>query len=166
LTMCVSLSEFCLVICATSVTAQTKSEDKKPGDLTYSMGRTVLPDTRASCSPKDGPGRSRPAQKARQRRVHREALRRPCSLRPAARPSPLSIPRLPGVKGQPSARAASAFSAPGSSATAPAGPTKQVRERDLSVIGRRRLLIIVTLLNQASMDFSGSSACPSIKPEP
>ena len=44
--MCVSLSEFCLVICATSVTAQTKSEDKKPGDLTYSMGRTVLPDNK------------------------------------------------------------------------------------------------------------------------
>ena len=103
LTIPVSLSAFCLVIWATSVTAQIKSEDKKPGDSPYSTGRTVLPETRVSCSPKDGPGRSIPAQGARQREVHREVRRRPCSLRPAARPSPLSIPRLPGVKGQPSA---------------------------------------------------------------
>jgi hypothetical protein len=34
---------FCLVICTPMVTAQTKNEDKKPGDSPYSTGRTELP---------------------------------------------------------------------------------------------------------------------------
>ena len=101
LTVRVCLSAFCLVIWATSVTAQTKSEDKKPGDSTYSTGRTVLPDNKGQLQPKDGPGRSIPAQRARRRKAHREARHRPCSLRLTARPNPLSIRRLPGVEGHP-----------------------------------------------------------------
>jgi hypothetical protein len=56
LTMRVSLSAFCLVIWATSVTAQTKSEDKKPGDSTYSTGRTVLPDNKGQLQPQGWTG--------------------------------------------------------------------------------------------------------------
>jgi hypothetical protein len=51
LTMRVSLSAFCLVIRATIVTVQTKSEDKKPGDSSYSTGRTVLPDNKGQLQP-------------------------------------------------------------------------------------------------------------------
>jgi hypothetical protein len=50
------LSAFCLVIWATSVTAQTKSEDKKPGDSTYSTGRTVLPDNKGQLQPQGWTG--------------------------------------------------------------------------------------------------------------
>ena len=56
LTMCVSLSAFCLVIWATCVTAQTKSEDKKPGDSSYSTGRTVLPDNKGQLQPQGWTG--------------------------------------------------------------------------------------------------------------
>jgi hypothetical protein len=56
LTMRVSPSAFCLVIWATSVTAQTKSEDKKPGDSTYSTGRTVLPDNKGQLQPQGWTG--------------------------------------------------------------------------------------------------------------
>jgi hypothetical protein len=51
-----SLSAFCLVIWATSVTAQTKSEDKKPGDSPYSTGRTVLPDNKGQLQPQGWTG--------------------------------------------------------------------------------------------------------------
>jgi hypothetical protein len=54
--VCVSLSTFCLVIWMTSVTAQTKSEDKKPGDSTYSTGRTVLPDNKVQLQPQGWTG--------------------------------------------------------------------------------------------------------------
>jgi hypothetical protein len=100
LTVRAALSALCLVICATSVAAQTKHEEKKPGDSPWSTGRTVLPDNKGQLQPRDGRGRSRPAQRTRHRTVRKEARRRRCSLRPAARPSPLSIPRLPSVKGQ------------------------------------------------------------------
>jgi hypothetical protein len=56
LAMRVSLSAFCLVIWATSVTAQTKSEDKKPGDSTYSNGRTDLPDNKGQLQPQGWTG--------------------------------------------------------------------------------------------------------------
>jgi hypothetical protein len=56
LTMRASLSAFCLGIWATSVTAQTKSEDKKPGDSTYSTGRTVLPDNKGQLQPQGWTG--------------------------------------------------------------------------------------------------------------
>jgi hypothetical protein len=56
LTMRLSLSAFCLVIWATSVTAQIKSEDKKPGDSTYSTGRTVLPDNKGQLQPQGWTG--------------------------------------------------------------------------------------------------------------
>jgi hypothetical protein len=56
LSVCVSLSTFCLVIWTTSVTAQTKSEDKKPGDSTYSTGRTVLPDNKGQLQPQGWTG--------------------------------------------------------------------------------------------------------------
>ena len=56
LTTRVSLLAFCLVIWATSVTAQTKSEDKKPGDSTYSTGRTVLPDNKGELQPQGWTG--------------------------------------------------------------------------------------------------------------
>jgi hypothetical protein len=56
LTMRVSLSALCLVIWATSVAAQTKSEDKKPGDSTYSTGRTVLPDNKGQLQPQGWTG--------------------------------------------------------------------------------------------------------------
>ena len=51
-----SISAFCLVIWATSVTAQTKSEDKKPGDSPYSTGRTVLPDNKGQLQPQGWTG--------------------------------------------------------------------------------------------------------------
>ena len=56
LTVCMSLSMFCLVICATGVTAQTKSEDNKPGDSTHSTGRTVLPDNKGQLQPQGWTG--------------------------------------------------------------------------------------------------------------
>jgi hypothetical protein len=56
LTIRVSLSAFCLVIWATSVTAQTKSEDKKPGDSPWSTGRTVLPDNKGQLQPQGWTG--------------------------------------------------------------------------------------------------------------
>jgi hypothetical protein len=56
LTVCVSLSTLCLVSCATSVTAQTKSEDNKPGDSTHSTGRTVLPDNKGQLQPQGWTG--------------------------------------------------------------------------------------------------------------
>jgi hypothetical protein len=51
-----SISAFCLVIWATSVTAQTKSEDKKLGDSPYSTGRTVLPDNKGQLRPRGWTG--------------------------------------------------------------------------------------------------------------
>jgi hypothetical protein len=56
LTACVSLSTLCLVTSATSVTAQTKSEDNKPGDSTHSTGRTVLPDNKGQLQPQGWTG--------------------------------------------------------------------------------------------------------------
>src|SRR5882757_8912239 len=56
LTVRVSLSAFCLVIWATSVTAQIKNEDKKPGDSTYSTGRTMLPDNKGQLRPRGWTG--------------------------------------------------------------------------------------------------------------
>jgi hypothetical protein len=56
LTVCVSLSTLCLVTSATSVTAQTKSEDNKPGDSTHSTGRTVLPDNKGQLQPQGWTG--------------------------------------------------------------------------------------------------------------
>ena len=56
LTMRLSISAFCLVIWATSVTAQIKSKDKKPGDSTYSTGRTVLPDNKGQMQPQGWTG--------------------------------------------------------------------------------------------------------------
>jgi hypothetical protein len=50
------LAAFSLVIWATSVTAQTKSEDKKPGDSTYRTGRTVLPDNKGQLQPQGWTG--------------------------------------------------------------------------------------------------------------
>jgi hypothetical protein len=50
------LSAFCLVIWATSVAAQTKSEDKKPDDSPYSTGRTVLPDNKGQLQPQGWTG--------------------------------------------------------------------------------------------------------------
>ncbi|MCS3928922.1 hypothetical protein M2175_003953 [Bradyrhizobium elkanii] len=49
--MRVSFVAFCLVIFASIATAQTTSEDKKPGDSTYSTGRTVLPDNKGRLQP-------------------------------------------------------------------------------------------------------------------
>lgn len=56
LTMRLSLSAFCLVIWATGVMAQIKSEDKKPGDSPYSTGRTVLPDNKGQLQPQGWTG--------------------------------------------------------------------------------------------------------------
>jgi hypothetical protein len=56
LTVCVSLSTLCLVIWATSVTAQTKNEDNKPGDSPHSTGRTVLPDNKGQLQPQGWTG--------------------------------------------------------------------------------------------------------------
>ena len=56
LTMRASLSALCLVIWATSVTAQTKNEEKKPGDSPYSTGRTVLPDNKGQLQPQGWTG--------------------------------------------------------------------------------------------------------------
>jgi hypothetical protein len=54
-TIGVSLAAFCLVIWATSVTAQT-NEDKKPGDSPHSTGRTVLPDNKGQLQPQGWTG--------------------------------------------------------------------------------------------------------------
>jgi hypothetical protein len=54
LTIGVSLAA-CLVIWATSVTAQT-NEDKKPGDSPHSTGRTVLPDNKGQLQPQGWTG--------------------------------------------------------------------------------------------------------------
>src|SRR3981189_553704 len=56
LTMPVCLSALCLVLAGTSVTAQIKNEDKKPGDSTYSTGRTVLPDNKGQLQPQGWTG--------------------------------------------------------------------------------------------------------------
>jgi hypothetical protein len=53
--MRLSISALCVVIWATSVAAQIKSEDKKPGDSTYSTGRTVLPDNKGQLQPQGWP---------------------------------------------------------------------------------------------------------------
>jgi hypothetical protein len=50
------LSAFCLLIWATSVTAQTKNEQKKPGDSPWSTGRTVLPDNKGQLQPQGWTG--------------------------------------------------------------------------------------------------------------
>ena len=42
--MRVALVAFCFALCASVVMAQTKTEEKKPGDSEHSTGRTVLPD--------------------------------------------------------------------------------------------------------------------------
>jgi hypothetical protein len=56
LIMRVSLTAFCLIICASIVTAQPKNEDKKPGDSTWSTGRTVLPDNKGQLQPQGWTG--------------------------------------------------------------------------------------------------------------
>jgi hypothetical protein len=56
LTMRAALSALGLVICATSVTAQTKHEEKKPGDSLWSTGRTVLPDNKGQLQPQGWTG--------------------------------------------------------------------------------------------------------------
>jgi hypothetical protein len=73
LTMSVALSAFCLVIWATSVTAQTKSEEKKPGDSPSSTGRTVLPDNKGQLQPQGWTG---PLDTEGGRRTTRESARR------------------------------------------------------------------------------------------
>jgi hypothetical protein len=52
----ISLAAFCLVIFASVATAQTKSEDKKPGDSTWSTGRTVLPENKGQLQPQGWTG--------------------------------------------------------------------------------------------------------------
>jgi len=52
----VSLAAFCLVIFASVATAQPKSEDKKPGDSTWSTGRTVLPENKGQLQPQGWTG--------------------------------------------------------------------------------------------------------------
>ena len=42
--MRVALVAICFTFCASVAMAQTKTEDKKPGDSEHSTGRTVLPD--------------------------------------------------------------------------------------------------------------------------
>jgi hypothetical protein len=54
--MRISLVAFCLVVFASVATAQIKNEDKKPGDSTYSTGRTVLPDNRGQLQPQGWTG--------------------------------------------------------------------------------------------------------------
>jgi hypothetical protein len=54
--MRLALAVFCLVIWTTMATAQTKSEDKKPGDSSWSTGRTVLPDNKGQLQPQGWTG--------------------------------------------------------------------------------------------------------------
>jgi hypothetical protein len=56
LTTRVSLTAFCLIVFASVAAAQTNSEDKKPGDSTYSTGRTVLPDNKGQLQPQGWTG--------------------------------------------------------------------------------------------------------------
>jgi hypothetical protein len=99
LTMRVSLSALCLVIWATSVTAQTKNEEKKPGDSPWSTGRTVLPDNKGQLQPQGWTGPLSTGSENAPPESPQGGTPPPCSLRPAARPSRLSIPRLPGAEG-------------------------------------------------------------------
>jgi hypothetical protein len=48
--MRLAIAAFCLVI-TPMVTAQTKSDDKKPGDSPYSTGRAELPDRKGQLQP-------------------------------------------------------------------------------------------------------------------
>ena len=54
--MRLAIAASCLVICTTMATAQTQSEDKKPGDSPYSTGRTVLPDDKGQLQPQGWTG--------------------------------------------------------------------------------------------------------------
>jgi hypothetical protein len=54
--MCRTLAAFCLVICATVASAQTQTEDRKPGDSPYSTGRVVLPDNKGQLQPQGRTG--------------------------------------------------------------------------------------------------------------
>ena len=54
--MCRALAAFCLFICMTAATAQTQSEDKKPGDSPQSTGRAVLPDNKGQLQPQGWTG--------------------------------------------------------------------------------------------------------------
>jgi hypothetical protein len=54
--MCRALAAFCLIICTTAATAQTQSEDKKPGDAPHSTGRAVLPDNKGQLQPQGWTG--------------------------------------------------------------------------------------------------------------
>ena len=56
LTIRISFAAFGLVIFASMATAQTTSEDKKPGDSTHSTGRTVLPDNKGQLQPQGWTG--------------------------------------------------------------------------------------------------------------
>jgi hypothetical protein len=56
LTRRICLAAFYIVISASVATGQTKSEDKKPGDSTYSTGRTVLPDNKGQLQPQGWTG--------------------------------------------------------------------------------------------------------------
>jgi hypothetical protein len=42
--MRVALVALCFTVCASAAMAQTKTDDKNPGDSSQSTGRTVLPD--------------------------------------------------------------------------------------------------------------------------
>jgi hypothetical protein len=42
--MRIALIAFCFIVCASAAIAQSRTEDKKPGDSPQSTGRTVLPD--------------------------------------------------------------------------------------------------------------------------
>jgi hypothetical protein len=54
--MCRTLAAFCLVICTTVASAQTQTEDRKPGDSPYSTGRVVLPDNKGKLQPRGWTG--------------------------------------------------------------------------------------------------------------
>jgi hypothetical protein len=54
--MRLAIAAFCLVIGTAMATAQTRSEDKRPGDSPYSTGRTELTDKKGQLQPQGWTG--------------------------------------------------------------------------------------------------------------
>src|SRR5258708_39402185 len=100
--MRLALASFCLVvICETMATAQTQSEEKKPGDPPYSTGRAVLPDNKGQLQPQGWTGPLSTGTGGAPATSPQGAHRRTCNPLPAVRPRALLIPRLLDGKATP-----------------------------------------------------------------
>lgn len=92
--MPVLLLTLCIAIAATLLWLKLEVKTRARATPGTVLDELCYPTTRASCSRKDGRAQTLQAQAARQLQVRREGHHRICSPRLAARPRPLSIPRL------------------------------------------------------------------------